>query len=59
MRRCFTILKAREPLIKSGLNFLCDKMTVVEAIIEGNSKLLAKLSTKNTVILAIKKQFMT
>jgi len=34
-------------------------MIVFEAIIEGNSELLAKLSTKNTVVLAIKKQFMT
>lgn len=52
-------MEIKEPLIKSGLNFLCNKMIVVEAIIEGNSELLAKLSTKNTVILAIKKQFMT
>ncbi|MFT6387306.1 MAG: hypothetical protein ACJAUP_000677 [Cellvibrionaceae bacterium] len=34
-------------------------MIVFEAAIEGNSELLAKPSTKNTVILAVNKQFMT
>ena len=48
-----------ESLNKSEWNFRLGKMSGFEANIEGNSELLAKYSTKNTLILASEKSRMT